>query len=274
VDNDGYASYDKVISVAACSDRGDRSVYSDKGDANWCCFPSNTFGPPAPLTPGIWTTDRTGRVGYNTSSSPAGNYDATFGGTSSACPGAAGVAALVLARNPNLRADQVKNVLKLSCDKIDRAGGGYNADGHSSLYGFGRLNGLRAVELAAPAAADYTAVHTAIQPVAIKDLQTSKIGSQVGDTAPIKDVRIVRRHRTHLRRRLDCTDRPPDQQRRRCCLAAQSRRWLDRQLETHVRHKQHARTGLVDRQVASRSVDAASRGQGETRRWHDFEFQC
>ena len=31
VDNDGYASYPKVIAVAACNDRGKRSVYSDFG---------------------------------------------------------------------------------------------------------------------------------------------------------------------------------------------------------------------------------------------------
>jgi subtilisin family serine protease len=89
VENDGYASYDKVISVAACSDRGDRSVYSDVGASNWCCFPSNNFrdnGSPAPLTPGIWTTDRSGTVGYNESPSPAGDFTEGFGGTSSACP--------------------------------------------------------------------------------------------------------------------------------------------------------------------------------------------
>ena len=31
VDNDGYASYEGVIAVAACNDRGKRSVYSDFG---------------------------------------------------------------------------------------------------------------------------------------------------------------------------------------------------------------------------------------------------
>jgi subtilisin family serine protease len=191
VDNDGYAAYDKVISVAACSDRGQRSVYSDMGNANWCCFPSNNFGPPDPLTPGIWTTDRTGRSGYNAKPSPAGDYDDAFGGTSSACPGAAGVAALVLARNPNLRYDQVKNILKESCDRIDQAHGDYDGNGHSPKYGFGRLNALRAVELAAPPAAAYTAVHTAIQSIDVQDLQAARIDVQVGDTAPVKDVRIA-----------------------------------------------------------------------------------
>ena len=38
---DGYASYEKVIAVAACNDRGKRSIYSDFGEAVWCAFPSS-----------------------------------------------------------------------------------------------------------------------------------------------------------------------------------------------------------------------------------------
>ena len=40
VDNDGYASYERVIAVAACNDLGTRSAYSDMGNALWCAFPS------------------------------------------------------------------------------------------------------------------------------------------------------------------------------------------------------------------------------------------
>lgn len=190
VDNDGYASYRNVIAVAACGDRGQKSVYSDVGDANWCCFPSNNFGPPAPLTRGIWTTDRKGTAGYNPNPSPQGNYVDSFGGTSSACPGAAGVAALVLARNPELRWDEVKDVLKQCCDRIDAASGGYDANGHSPKYGFGRLNGRRAVELAVPSATNYTALHTAVQAVEIKDNQTCGLVAHVGDVASVKNVKI------------------------------------------------------------------------------------
>lgn len=194
VENDGYASYDKVISIAACSDRGKKSVYSDFGASNWCSFPSSNFGPPAPLTPGIWTSDQSGVAGYNSSGEngdAAGDYTESFGGTSSACPGAAGVAALVLARNPELRWDEVKDVLKRCCDKVDGPGGAYDADGHSDKYGYGRLNGLKAIELATPLAASYTAIHTAIQTVPVKDHKTSIIVAHVADTKAIKKTSVT-----------------------------------------------------------------------------------
>lgn len=158
VDNDGYASYEKVIAVAACNDTSRRSVYSDFGRAVWCAFPSNDFEDPAskhpkPRTPGIWTTDRGGHVGYNPGGSAtrgdlAGNYTTGFGGTSSAAPGVAGVAALVLARNPALTREQVQAILKDTADRIDKRHGRYDASGHSALYGYGRVNALRAVKKA------------------------------------------------------------------------------------------------------------------------------
>jgi subtilisin family serine protease len=177
VDNDGYASHSGVVAVAACNDTGTRSVYSDTGKALWCTFPSDdadleavaslpspppqggvwNVDHPAPKTPGIWTTDISGKPGYNPGSrtdggDKNGNYTNSFGGTSSATPGVAGVAALVLARNKNLRADEVKDILKRACDRIDTANGNYDGTtGHSEWYGFGRLNALKAVKLAVAA---------------------------------------------------------------------------------------------------------------------------
>ncbi|WP_433680268.1 S8 family peptidase [Nocardia sp. CA-119907] len=157
VDNDGYASFPKVIAVAACNDTGKRSVYSDFGKAVWCAFPSSDFGHPPfhhpdALTPGIWTVDRRGAAGYNVGTTDDGdadgNFTNSFGGTSSACPGAAGVVALVLSVHPDLESNEVKDLLKQSCDMIDAQNGGYGADGHSAKYGFGRLNALTAVKTA------------------------------------------------------------------------------------------------------------------------------
>ncbi len=148
VDNDGYSSYERVLAVAASNDRNKRSVYSDFGEAIFCAFPSQDFefpeeGRPAPLTPGIWTTDRMGKVGYS-----ADNYTNSFGGTSSACPGAAGVAALVLSSNEALYWEEVKNILRLSCDRIDQEDGQYDEEGHSPFYGYGRLNAEKAARSA------------------------------------------------------------------------------------------------------------------------------
>ena len=194
VDNDGYASFEKAIAVAASNDRGKKAPYSDFGRAVWCAFPSNNFFPS--LTPGIWTTDRSGPLGYNPGGSvslgdAAGNYTNDFGGTSSACPGVAGVAALVISRNPSLRWDEVKDIMKRSCDPIDMAGGQYDANGHSPFYGFGRVNAKKAVELAVPAQPSTVAIRTAMRDVPIRDLRTARLTLPVADTGILKSIKVA-----------------------------------------------------------------------------------
>ncbi len=164
-DLDGYASYPKVIAVAASNDRGVRSYYSDYGQAVWCCFPSSDVDSRyvpvprlQPLTPGIWTTDRQGREGYNqgnlTNGDAAGSYTNSFGGTSSSCPGVAGVAALMLGANDALTWEEVRAIIKNSCDRIDLDYGDYDANGHSPFYGYGKINAAKAVENALSAKQD------------------------------------------------------------------------------------------------------------------------
>lgn len=149
VDNDGYACHDDVMAVAACSDRSLRSVYSDYGSKIWCAFPSNCFDP-ATLTTGIWTTDRRGSKGYNDGNPSLGDrkgdYTNGFGGTSSAAPGVAGVAALMITENPFLTAADIRQILAETADKIDKAGGAYDTTGRSPSYGYGRINAFNAVE--------------------------------------------------------------------------------------------------------------------------------
>lgn len=202
VDLDGYASYEKVLAVAACNDRGKRSVYSDFGNAVFCSFPSNDFGfppegRPEPLTPGIWTVDRTGRAGYNPdpdNGQVAGDVDLKytngFGGTSSACPGAAGVVALVIARNPALRRQEVQEILRQSCDRIDPQGGNYDANGHSKKYGFGRLNAETAARLALPSEGPATVRIEKSFTEPIVDFQTSTVELEVTEVAALTGIQV------------------------------------------------------------------------------------
>ncbi len=198
VDNDGYASYQNVVAVAACNDRGTRSVYSDFGKAVWCAFPSSDvghppFGQPNPLTPGIWTTDRAGNAGYNVGTAAegdtAGNFTNSFGGTSSSCPGAAGVAALVLSVNPSLKWHEVKDLLKRACDKIDPQGGSYNASGHSDKYGYGRLNAHTAVNLAKPQPQSGVTI-TRILNAPIPDMGTVSFTLSVLEDTPVEALTV------------------------------------------------------------------------------------
>lgn len=204
VDTDQYASNPLVMAVAACNDRGQRSIYSDYGQAVCCAFPSNDFGAPelgqaAPLTTGIWTTDRQGAPGYNpgkaTLGDVAGHYTNRFGGTSSACPGAAGVAALVLSQQPGLRWQEVRDVLRRCCDRIDPQGGNYHATtGHSPKYGYGRLNALRALELARPVAQDTVSVIRQFG-MNLPDLRTTSFRVAVAEEMPVAALRVY----VHLR---------------------------------------------------------------------------
>jgi subtilisin family serine protease len=156
VDRDGYASYGRVLAIAACNDHGRRSRYSDHGKAVFCAFPSNDVKDADPLTPGITTTDRLGNLGYNPDTDlrdgdtePSDrDYTNSFGGTSAAAPGVAGIVALVLSVNPDLCWADVRDILRRSCDKIDRKDAAYDATGHSKKLGYGRINARKAVERA------------------------------------------------------------------------------------------------------------------------------
>jgi subtilisin family serine protease len=150
--NDGYASYPGVIAVAACNDSGTRCVYSDYGKAVWVSFPSADYGwrafqHPAPLSEGLRTTDRQGAAGYT-----GDNYVNSFGGTSAACPGMAGIVALMLAANPELGPKDVKELIRKSCVVIDKKDGEYDSKGHSPKYGYGRIDAGLAIENALKAA--------------------------------------------------------------------------------------------------------------------------
>lgn len=162
----GFTVHPDVITVAACTSLNQKSAYSNWGTGISVCAPSNN-APPGIWMPetgyigtppeirasllglGIFTADRLGAAGYE-----RGDFTGYFGGTSSATPLVAGVAALMLSINPDLTAGEVRELLEKTTDKIvdpepdPQLGtmmGNYDANGYSQWFGFGKVNAYEAV---------------------------------------------------------------------------------------------------------------------------------
>lgn len=134
-----FAAHPDGICVTASNSLDQRSSYSFYGPTAFLCAPSNGDA-------GAGITTATCGLSADGRSVVLG-YTSGFGGTSSAAPLAAGVCALMLTANPNLSVADIKNILRQSVDKIGPAGT-YDTSGHSDFYGYGRLNALRAVQMA------------------------------------------------------------------------------------------------------------------------------
>jgi subtilisin-like proprotein convertase family protein len=100
------------------------------------------------------------------------------------------VAALVLAVNPALKREDVKDILKRAADRIDPQGGQYNAAGRSKFYGWGRLNAKTAVELARPQPRNEVTVSRRFD-APIPDLQTASFALDVPDAQPVAAVSVA-----------------------------------------------------------------------------------
>ncbi len=130
------ARYPEVMACGA-SNQWDRrkSKTSQDGEHWW----GSNYGPQVDfIAPGvqIYTTDLTGSAGYT-----SGNYMPNFNGTSSATPNAAGVAALVLSVDPQLRQWEVRDILRLTARDLQPSG-------HDPQHGFGRIDAAKAVAAA------------------------------------------------------------------------------------------------------------------------------
>jgi subtilisin family serine protease len=135
ISHQGFALHPDVIAVAASNSFDKGAWYSNYGPEITICAPSSGY-------PGrsIVTTDRRGQSGYT-----SGDYTFSFGGTSSATPLAAGLAALILSANSDLTSSEVREIMMETADKIDEANGQY-VNGHSPFYGHGRINAHRALQ--------------------------------------------------------------------------------------------------------------------------------
>ncbi|WP_454746408.1 S8 family serine peptidase [Ciceribacter selenitireducens] len=138
---DGFAIHPDVITVAASTSMDARSNYSNFGKEISICAPSSGAGGWGILTCDVTgVNSRTGApLGYVN-----GDYTYDFGGTSSACPLVAGIAALVLSVKPEMTSSEVKELLQGTARKIGKASDYTN--GHSTFYGYGCVNALDAVQ--------------------------------------------------------------------------------------------------------------------------------
>jgi len=124
---------DGVIAVGAVNQFGDLSPFSNRG---------RTLDVVAPT--GTYTTDIAGADGDN-----AGDYTDRFGGTSSACPVAAGVVGLLASAVPDAPATELASALISTAKLPSFVTPG--PDGHDLSYGFGEIRPAAALEKLAPA---------------------------------------------------------------------------------------------------------------------------
>ena len=215
----GFAVHPDVIAVAASTSLNRKSAYSNWGREIAVCAPSNNAPPGMGLqsvgyvyTPpvvtsgldglGVVTSDRLGGDGYSTT-----DIADDFGGTSSACPLVAGIAALILSANPDLTAVEVRQILQQTADKIVDPNpdpqfgfrkGTYEAGGRCDWFGYGKVNAFKAVQMAlqrkAPAiAASRQTTWQSNTRVVIPDNNSAGVVSamQVNETAPLRSLQVI-----------------------------------------------------------------------------------
>jgi len=145
--------YPEVIAVGATDHNDARCYYSSYGPELDIVAPS---GPGYTMDDWLntkgrgwaWTTDISGPAGWNMDPFDPNVVDYTaLGGTSGACPVAAGVAALILSIEPNLTGDEVRHFLERSAKDL-------GAPGRDNYYGRGRVDARAALDMVLAKRAD------------------------------------------------------------------------------------------------------------------------
>ncbi len=130
------AKYSEVIAVGATNHNDVVWYYSGGGAELDIVAPSGECN----LLGNIWTTDIAGSSGYNNRNPGITDYTDRMGGTSAACPIAAGAAALVLSLDPDLTNIDVQEILQDSAVDL-------GSPGFDNSYGHGRVDARSALDM-------------------------------------------------------------------------------------------------------------------------------
>ena len=134
---DGYLTQRGVNAICAVDNRGQSPWWAESGANVLVCAPSSG--------------DRAEPLGYISTTAVGNTYANNFSGTSASTPMASGVAALMVAANPNLSWRDVRIVLAKSARKNDATDPGWTTNfglNHHPRYAFGVINAQAAVALA------------------------------------------------------------------------------------------------------------------------------
>ncbi len=138
----GINLHPNIINIGASDDSDNRASYSQWGPELDFLAPSDG-GQQGIITTVYQELEVDNDYGYTILSK---GYTSNFGGTSSACPLAAGVFAMLISAYPEITVDQMLTILQETSDKIgDRT---YDVNGYNQEYGYGRLNMEKAVQAA------------------------------------------------------------------------------------------------------------------------------
>lgn len=130
------ASCATAIAVGASTDEGLHASYSNFGPEVALVAPSSG-GCQDIFTCDLSIPNRGFNLGADADGGADGLYTNAFGGTSASAPIAAAAAGVILTRQSTLAAGELKQLLEKTATKV---GSGYDASGHSDLFGFGRVN--------------------------------------------------------------------------------------------------------------------------------------
>lgn len=140
----GFALHEDVIAVAATTSEDTRSTYSNFGDKILIAAPSSGVGGWGIVTSDVTGTWRDPHGVVRDRGYDKGAYTLRsghrFGGTSSSCPLVAGIAALVLSANPDLRPSEVAGILARTARRLPAQG-----SVPDPLHGYGCVNAEAAV---------------------------------------------------------------------------------------------------------------------------------